>query len=441
MDNKKDIIKHIVEQLKQDSPRAYRNGAWEKFQQQYDTPSDAPLIKPWVRWITIAATVAAIGFGALYLVQSDRQLPVLAQQDIANVESNPPDNSEIKPSESLLAQLNETSESTISLSQERSENNNIFKGTQHTSNYIATWNSLKPITAVAYLEKRNNPTIQTLQAIQPSYSLTLDTHQYEVALTDNLQSNSNTLANQVIQPINKVEIDALNTASDKRLALSNKVNLSLFVSPFATNDKLNVGGGMAIAYKLSNKLSVRTGASFNTYEVGTLKNPMDPAQVETVMAGEGMAIQKTDMADVSLFANKMILPNINAVNGVVQTVEVPLEMQVNLNKSLYATAGASYSAIVNQSREAQYVEQVASPSESFSKAATLSTVTRTVKSAEQNVSTNGFSGFVNFSIGKKVKMNNKVGLAVEPYVKVPVGQFRRADMDYTNGGIRIMTNF
>jgi len=72
---------------------------------------------------------------------------------------------------------------------------------------------------------------------------------------------------------------------------------------------------------------------------------------------------------------------------------------------------------------------------------TVKPITKSVESMENNVNTNGFSGFVNFSLGKEVKMNKRVGISVEPYLKIPVGQYRRADMDYTNGGIRIMTSF
>ena len=68
-------------------------------------------------------------------------------------------------------------------------------------------------------------------------------------------------------------------------------------------------------------------------------------------------------------------------------------------------------------------------------------VTRKVKTDEENVNTNNFGGFVNFSIGKEMRVNKRLNLSVEPYVKLPVGSFKRADMNYTNGGIRIITNF
>jgi len=48
---------------------------------------------------------------------------------------------------------------------------------------------------------------------------------------------------------------------------------------------------------------------------------------------------------------------------------------------------------------------------------------------------------VNFSIGKEMRVNKRMNLSVEPYVKLPVGSFKQADMNYTNGGIRIITNF
>ncbi|HLS38996.1 MAG TPA: hypothetical protein VK023_12080, partial [Sphingobacterium bovisgrunnientis] len=69
------------------------------------------------------------------------------------------------------------------------------------------------------------------------------------------------------------------------------------------------------------------------------------------------------------------------------------------------------------------------------------TKVKTVKSLQDNVNPKGFSGFANFSLGKKVNMNRKMSLSVEPFVKVPLGQFRKSDLDYTNSGIRIITTF
>jgi len=139
---------------------------------------------------------------------------------------------------------------------------------------------------------------------------------------------------------------------------------------------------------------------------------------------------------------------VNAVMGKVEALEIPLDITYNFNKGFYSSAGVSYSAIINQQREAQYIENagiislqdkaslIPGAAQSLNKAEV-----KTVKSVQDNVNPNGFNGFANFSIGKKVNINNKMSLSLEPFVKVPLGQFRKSDLDYTNSGIKIITTF
>ncbi|HMR18755.1 MAG TPA: hypothetical protein PKA53_05610, partial [Sphingobacterium sp.] len=170
---------------------------------------------------------------------------------------------------------------------------------------------------------------------------------------------------------------------------------------------------------------------------------------EAVDADADIALAKDAVMTRSSYQQKMIIPNINAITGFVKSVDIPLEIKVNnIHSSIYATAGMSYSAILNQRRNAHYVENLnietfadGYPENREQANNAVKPVTRVVESTEENVNTNGFSGFVNFSIGKNVRINKKVGFSVEPYLKIPVGQYRRAEMDYTNGGIRVMTNF
>src|SRR5690606_2128186 len=139
---------------------------------------------------------------------------------------------------------------------------------------------------------------------------------------------------------------------------------------------------------------------------------------------------------------------INAVTGFVQSIDIPLELKFHATRSLYAVAGMSYSSILNQERNAYYIDNI--NQETFAEGYpetqeqvvnAVKPVTKSIESTEKNVNTNGFTGFVNLSIGKDLRVNKNIGVSLEPYLKIPVGGYRRADMDYTNGGIRIMTSF
>src|SRR5690606_26032571 len=67
-----------------------------------------------------------------------------------------------------------------------------------------------------------------------------------------------------------------------RIPLNDRFQLGLFVSPYATSNQMKVGGGLALSFKINKNLSLRTGASYNSYEVQTLKNPIEPSSTEVV---------------------------------------------------------------------------------------------------------------------------------------------------------------
>lgn len=233
----------------------------------------------------------------------------------------------------------------------------------------------------------------------------------------------------------------------RKLNLSRKLELGAFLSPSTTERNFNVGGGVLFAYQLNDKLALRTGASFNQYEVGMLASEVNVGgrEMHTPNAPGGGAslISK----DVPYRANSLLMPDLNSVTGKVQTLDIPLELRYNLSRQLYATGGLSYAVVLSQERLNHYTEYTDAPiysSASDSNAPTnspVNTVSTTVAASENNVNTNGFGGFVNFSIGRKTQLGKSVKLSVEPFVKLPVGQFKRADMNYTNGGVKIITHF
>src|SRR5690606_6346346 len=112
----------------------------------------------------------------------------------------------------------------------------------------------------------------------------------------------------------------------------------------------------------------------------------------------------------------------------------------------YSTGGVAYAAGLFQERFDHYEESAGIPTYSSASASPepvgnpVTTIITTQASAYENID-NAFVVFVNFSIGRRVNMGKTLKVSIEQFVKLPVGQFKRADMNYTNGGIRIMTSF
>ncbi|WP_140938211.1 outer membrane beta-barrel protein [Sphingobacterium lumbrici] len=438
MKENKDIIDEIVNRLRSQRDYDYKEGAWEKFQS-----SQQPILVSKIRvYYRLSAAAALIILGAGIALWLRNETPVTIDtintvevQERDNLTSPHTNNPTSTPQE-VLGSLENTPEiredNTYSLSEP-----NGFEGSKELA-YIAKQYEKGLENKISIIDYSHLPnTYLTVKSI--SYH-DKQLRSIRSAPTDNMVLSSS--ATPINQSLKEVE----NRPSQSSMRLNERFDIAFFVSPNSTADKMSVGGGMLVAYNLNKKISLRTGASYNTYEMGVLKNPTAESSAEIVSVSH----EKNSFAGTSeaSFQRSMVLPNVNAVTGKVQSLDIPLELKYNFNTSLYAVAGVSYSAILNQERSAHYVENINNetfvngyPENREQVSNSTKTVTRTVKSAETNVNSNGFNGFVTISVGKKVTIGNKFGISVEPYFKIPVGEYRRADMDYTNGGIRLMTTF
>ncbi len=455
MKTEKEIIDDIISRIKEQPDRGYREGAWEKFKNQ--NPGTSAKTRPIAGWISAAAALLLVGMGTLYYVKNavistdmDDNIAAVVENNIpSSREAAAPDQSENGPK-----QQSENTYTPLIEGNTLQKNDNLVQYNAKSRSQDINLVSNVPLLPETLLPIDKNIELASVGAVKelelsiiPKYaSVDLRKSQSGLSTPEHLVMAAKSIPTSELS-FKEVEMRNQN----KQVRFGDKFDMALFVSPQSTNQKTNVGGGLTLAYNLTNKISVRTGASYNSYEVGMMKNPKEPTSYETVMVsknGKNASGSQMMMASNAPESSRMLIPNINAVTSIVQSVDIPLEMKYNVGKSLYAVAGVSYSAIIGQERSAHYVDNV--NEETFSNGfpenekqmkTAVKAVNKTVKSAEENVSTNGFNGFVNFSIGKKVKVNNRFGVSVEPYFKIPVGQYRRADMDYTNGGIRVMTNF
>lgn len=440
----KDIIEDIKAKLKDAPELPYREGAWEKFAAQ-NGEFKRPKVILFKRLASIAAAGLAVLSVSLYLykskdvspqaskkfAQSTVQAPANPLSDIStfnNVQELPSHSHNLDSEEATLSYhsiaLNESNERMqISLSHVPTIS------TGDLANYAT--HSIAQVD-LKYIQPR-----LTAVSVSKEESLPHDTA---------LSPSAVTLAHQTVKAgINK-DVDQLKQTT--KMSLGDKFQLGLYVSPHRTSDRFDVGAGFLVSYTISKNISIRTGTSYNSYSVGVLKDPMETSNAERVSLSSTLN-QESLAADLySTASPQMILPNINAVMGRVEALEIPLDVSYQFKKGFYTSAGVSYSAIINQEREAKYIDNagvitlqdkaslIPGAAEKVSKAEV-----KTVKSLQENVNPNGFSGFANFSIGKKMNINNKMSLSLEPFVKVPIGQFRKSDLDYTNSGVRIITTF
>ncbi|MFZ4261251.1 hypothetical protein ACFRAE_04365 [Sphingobacterium sp. HJSM2_6] len=441
-ENKKELITYIVDHLKEVEELPYKDGAWEKFHQQHHVDQKKSS-RPFY-WIASAAAVLIIAFFGIQQFQKDNDVPVYAT--LGSKEKNNQSMEENKSLPLLEGRIGEgsheqdtrigfqdessqaaalTENRTISvLSESYALNSSVGANTAMERPMVRAYHPLQTIKQIALIESKNL-NINYPKEVKSTYSLAL--------------SQENTLAQ-----VGKKDLEL----SNKKFQFNEHFDLGMFVAPNNTNDKFNFGGGLLLGYKLNKHLSVRTGLSFNKYEVGKLKDPISNEASHVELSNDAIQEVVTNGLIQRASTNALILPNMNAVTGNIQSLEVPLEFKLTSRSGFYATSGLTYAMVLDQDRMIHYFDNSNAevfpgglPSNGLNQELEIKPVSKSIKTSEKNIKTSGFGGFVNFSLGKEVKVNKTMSLSVEPYMKLPVGNFRAADMNYTHGGIRIITNF
>lgn len=449
-DRNKELIDLIREGLKNAGELPYKEGAWEAYKAKYEPTRTARRIAP----LWMAAAVAALaGFTFLFNDWSDSNKSI----NVAKIEQE--NTTPVPMGESIDKPITGETDRLASTDVQNKEDSEQLS--TYSDGIIALENGglrNPPRRAMQDIVKLDRMDLQTLD-LAPLGSIPMLTTEIKVPDLMSFQEDSkpratllwddDLIAGQQIDPNFAYQSETALHLSPKKLRITDRFELGAFVSPSTTDRSFDLGGGLVFAYRFNDKLAIRTGASFNQYEVGMLKSHVQEVSQEKKQAAAPIknADKVISKEASSLRTDNFFIPNLNAVTGKVQTLDVPLEIRYNLTKEFYATGGVSYAAVLSQERFDHYEESAGIPTYSSASDAekptknSVSTIETTQKSDDENINTNGFGGFVNFSIGRKANIGKTMKVSIEPFVKFPVGQFKRADMNYTNGGIRIITSF
>ncbi|MBD1425314.1 outer membrane beta-barrel protein [Sphingobacterium arenae] len=431
-DRNKELIELIKEGLKNAEELPYKEGAWEAYKAKYESAGKVTYFSlPWVA----AAAVVLVGLTFLFHDWKGSTGPVKLVETKQEMKWS-------APTAPLPVQEESNTRVTAIEGQGRLSSNNM-NGDKEMRQDRRMVNEID-------LQAMESPRLTNKSALIAKIHTPDRLPSYQGSKPVNVWSwDDNLIAGETLDPNFAHQHESARHLSPKKLRLTDRFELGAFVSPSTTDQSFDLGGGLVFAYRLNDKIAIRTGASFNQYEVSMLKSQVQEVGAEMKQAAA--PIKNTDnlisKEASSLRTNSFFIPNLNAVTGKVQTLDIPLEIRYNVTKEFYATGGVSYAAVLSQERFAHYEESAGIPTYSSASdsekpvANPVTTVETTQISSEENINTNGFGGFVNFSVGRRVNMGRTLKVSIEPFVKLPVGQFKRADMNYTNGGIRIMTSF
>lgn len=447
--NNKELIEAIKEQLKAFESTPYKKGAWESYQATYGTGSKVRKFTG-LYW-SAAAAIVLIGFAGMSHFQN-KQVPTDSNGSFAQQQQQQQHNLADGATQDSQLSTAEVPSYTMPVESPASHSaTSLVEGlAQSFSNLVkpsrADLIELERIHAIALAPLNNllmrDNSLRSINLASPKLASHEKTFFYGAnSETTEVELGMGYTAAQQQAGLDNVKGNQALNLSPKSYKLMDKLAIGAFLSPSKSDNKIDLGGGLLFAYQFTDKLAIRTGAAFNQYEVGILPNKLSASKnIQNLPSDSPVASDMPYRVTASL-------PNINAITGKVQTLDIPLEMEYKLTKSFYTSLGVSYAAVLSQERYNHYQELsdplMFSVSSDTGKPtnAEVKVVDKKIASNEGNVETSGFGGFINLSVGRKTNLSKNLKLSVEPYVKFPVGQFKRADMNYTNGGIKIITNF
>lgn len=455
---KKELIEEIIGQLK-DHELPYREGSWEKFASKHGVA--APPSSAWKYWSAAAAVLLCFGVGYWSLKNNSSVAPssaVLTQND-KNSEVLA-DNKDLKESiqRSLSAVTGEQGLSAQELLRDRpftyskveseSTDNSqqqqfvLFGGKAVRGNNISVSNNFAALGGQT-MQLRNSTLSAQINLDDPTATAsTAVTTRTQVATTTQSNvtpTNSNTVVSSTQTQREAARLAALYAGQQENRRgsvmlksnneLDRKWEMGAFVSPASTSESITLGGGVALAYNVSSKISIRSGASIQHYGAVSGNTPITPAMASNSFEMNAPSYLSQPNGLSNAFAKGLAdakdAKSNERVSGKILTVDIPVDVRYAITKNFYTSVGVSYVGVLDQERATIYETNNTEYKQ---------------KSTEKNVDDKGVNGFVNFSVGRKQKVG-KLSISVEPYYKIPVGGLRSSDLNYSNGGVKIITSF
>lgn len=467
---KKDLIDYMAEQLR-DHSLPYKEGAWEHFAQKHGGKKPLGKQKPTGFWpyVTSIAAVLLLGVG-LFLWQDKTQpddmyvyKPSLNNENQTESTHSKQGN-EMRP-EDVVETENVGERAKVSVDGETvnelasngkavnkkstakemvkpsAENANNYTEQQNNGELLATNDLFEDdLTAkkdqlhTAILEKE-----QELAAVAERANTVVAELQNDVAQKDVIESMAEEKT-AIEMLLEKEPIDEQRAmASVKKMEKSKKWDFGVAISPSMVEEKINMGGGLTIAYQLTDKLSLGSGLSVvdlnvSSNQVGGGNNEI--ALVESIM-------EKSDSRTMAVAGNKQL----TSISTNVLGLDIPIDFRYRLAKNFYLGAGASLFTVLSENRANNYVSQmdnsrmVVAQGLANNSTPEVKTVRTSEATAETPLEDGGYSTFLNFSVGQRIPLSSRIGLSVEPFYKLPVGKITTQNMNFNYGGIRIITSF
>ncbi|MDR0263179.1 MAG: hypothetical protein LBJ04_08120 [Sphingobacterium sp.] len=444
---KKELIEEIIGQLK-NHELPYKEGSWEKFASDYGVSSRGS--SNWKYWSAAAAVLLCFGAGYWSLknnVQTDSPSMVKEHRhESVEVLGNNKDLKEsIERSLSAITQDNGAASKLLSLKKPFTYSTVATSSSEAMDKHQLALNSGQLMQGHDVSVSNDFGQLRSMQLKNSNFSANISLNENEAAeaavapasRVAAAQSNPFNISsgNQTQREAAKLsQLYAAQHGNVKNSVVINKTTqekkweMGAFVSPASTSESITLGGGVALAYNLSSKVSLRSGASIQHYGAVSGNTPITPA-----LGSNSFNADAPNYISQSSINNSFVMRTADAkdaksnerVSGKILTVDIPVDVRYAISKNFYTSVGVSYVGVLDQERATIYETNNTEYKQ---------------KSTDKNVDDKGVNGFINFSVGRKQKVG-KLSISVEPYYKAPIGGLKSSDLNYSNGGVKIITSF
>ncbi|WP_262249054.1 hypothetical protein [Parapedobacter soli] len=410
-----ELIQHMVERLREHA-QPYKEGAWEHFAATYGKRRR----RLWPYWSAAATLLAAIGV-YWFIYDAIDITPPSSQTVYHEVEigTGKPTVSEAEADELPGAESVIDSETRL---------NTVSK---------------YPVYGTEVSEEVSHHAQGLLDEPRALATIMVDTLVTAVAETE-----EETVAQQEPTVVPTIVPDRTSTITD-RYAVNppkteggiDKWDLGLVVSPSLTSEAVNLGGGLAVAYRVSDKFSIRSGISVAQLGVGENSNHR-PQYNKGIMNSPLPDGYFNWTSEAAVNYKREV-----SVTSSVVTLDIPLDLRYEVINGFYTSVGLSYVAILDEQRTSHVIDRInkntfaGGESSGTDRLTSTEFVYSSEKVADKPLQGNGYAGFMNFSVGKELPISKNFSLSIEPYFKLPIGRLSKEEMNFTNGGIRIVTGF
>ena len=416
-----ELIAHIKESLI-GHEESYVHGAWENFNKEEKKKNGLIF---WTRRLSSAAAILLIGAGLfLFITRTSNKVPgqitkvkpgqVLKLPVTIKEEADITGNRLFNENEDVSAMNNRTisiakNDAIVYQKQNNKADGNYLIGAFKASALIPDETSVtSPSDATSQTQVVFTPKADVVAEVDPQVIVKISNENKKITFQEFLNNGTK---------INETSKEATSSAKKE-----NKWEAGVIVaSSFGNTKKMNMGYGISMGYVISDKISLNSGLSYNQ-----------------------MASSRSVEAPLTMASGSKKLVSIEAkFTG----IDIPMEIKYHLSKNIYAKAGLSAFAVLNQKRNNNFVEgklierPVSTPAgvQELKTFVVIESTTEEVRESE--IKEDNYLGFYNFSFGYKQKISKNKAVAIEPFMKLPIKEVTKENLHLFETGVRLKFDF